>query len=196
MQVIEHHKWTLGVHGSLAWAFDGDLLILADISRVRRSAPRLKQSDLTEPELACLRLATLSNAEVTRRLSINAYSTKRYFDCLRMKLGATSRGEAMVIGLRRGLVSVSDLPVTSCDPPLVVLSSREAAYARLAALSVKAAAVRMSASESVVKFHFANLARKLGTHSRAEAILAMIRRGYMTLDDVVTSGNPAAVARG
>lgn len=197
MQVIEHQRWTIGSHGMLAWAFDGAVLILADVSRVRRSILRSDRPALTKVEVACLCLATLSNAEVSKRLEINAHSAKRNFDRIMMKLGAASRSESIVIGLRRGLIGVNDLPMSSSEATSpATLSSRETAYARLAALPLKLAADRMGASEHVAKFHFVNLTKKLGVHSRAEAFVSMLRRGDLVLDDVVISGDRAEAARG
>lgn len=136
-------RWLVGFVGSVAWAFDGGTLALGKIvkastsQRVRaRIATRLlpqlvsgevkldsKQATheapreaLTVSERRCLRYVALSNKEIARRLELSIHSVKRYVDILLHKLGAGSRAEVIVIGLRRGLVDLGDLATLSQPP--------------------------------------------------------------------------------
>ncbi len=61
------------------------------------------------------------------------------------------------------------------------LSTRERQVLELVATgnTTKVIAQRLSISEPTVKWHVSSAARKLGAHSRAEAVAVAVGRGYI-----------------
>ncbi len=190
----------LGFLGSLAWAFDGASLSLGRIGetgQVNRIGPT---NVLSSAELECLRLAVLSNKQIAERLTLSIHSVKDRFDSILYKLGAASRSEAMVIGLRRGVVVVSDLETRGGDSRIRRVPTRsgriesltvtEATYLRLTALPQKQAADRMGVGVSGAKFNFTSLSRKLGVSSRGEGMVVGLRHGLVSLQELVVSSDP------
>ena len=74
------------------------------------SEPR--ESPLTERELDVLRLAGrgLSNREIAHRLHLSPRTIQAHMANIFGKLQVSSRTEAVMTGLRRGLLSLSDIP--------------------------------------------------------------------------------------
>ncbi|MDO8615255.1 MAG: response regulator transcription factor [Dehalococcoidia bacterium] len=66
---------------------------------------------LTERELDILRLAAcgLSNADIANRLSVSMRTVQAHLTQVFNKLGASSRTEAVIAGLRRGMLRLEDL---------------------------------------------------------------------------------------
>ena len=59
-----------------------------------------------EAEILVLVGQGLSNKEIARRLGISVHTVKFHLEALFEKLGATSRAEAVVIGLRNGVIEL------------------------------------------------------------------------------------------
>jgi DNA-binding NarL/FixJ family response regulator len=74
---------------------------------VGRDAERL----LTDREIDILRLAAcgLSNADIANRLSVSMRTVQAHLTQVFNKLGASSRTEAVIAGLRRGILRLEDL---------------------------------------------------------------------------------------
>lgn len=66
---------------------------------------------LTDRELDILRLAAcgLSNADIANRLSVSMRTVQAHLTQVFNKLGASSRTEAVIAGLRRGMLKLEDL---------------------------------------------------------------------------------------
>lgn len=66
---------------------------------------------LTERERDILRLAAcgMSNARIATRLYVSARTVQAHFTHIFDKLGVGSRTEAVIVGLRRGLIDLEDL---------------------------------------------------------------------------------------
>ena len=66
---------------------------------------------LTDRELDILRLAAcgLGNAEIANRLSVSMRTVQAHLTQVFNKLGASSRTEAVIAGLRRGILHLEDL---------------------------------------------------------------------------------------
>lgn len=66
---------------------------------------------LTDRELDILRLAAcgLSNADIASRLSVSLRTVQAHLTQVFNKLGASSRTEAVIAGLRRGMIKLEDL---------------------------------------------------------------------------------------
>ena len=79
----------------------------AQAGQAGRDAERL----LTERELDILRLAAcgLSNADIANRLSVSMRTVQAHLTQVFNKLGASSRTEAVIAGLRRGMLRLEDL---------------------------------------------------------------------------------------
>ncbi len=79
----------------------------AQAGHAGRDAERL----LTERELDILRLAAcgLSNADIANRLSVSMRTVQAHLTQVFNKLGASSRTEAVIAGLRRGMLRLEDL---------------------------------------------------------------------------------------
>lgn len=82
-------------------------------------------------------------------------------------------------------VALGTSATTAAGPPAAKgeLTPREAEVLALIAdgLANKAIALRLGISENTVKFHAAAVLGKLGTSSRAEAVMAAARRGLLAL---------------
>ena len=76
-------------------------------ANVGREAERL----LTDRELDILRLAAcgLSNSDIANRLSVSMRTVQAHLTQVFNKLGASSRTEAVIAGLRRGMLRLEDL---------------------------------------------------------------------------------------
>lgn len=70
-------------------------------------------SPITERELDVLRLAAggLSNREIARRLNLSPRTVQAHMANIFTKLEVGSRTEAVTVGLRRGLISLDDVPM-------------------------------------------------------------------------------------
>jgi DNA-binding NarL/FixJ family response regulator len=66
---------------------------------------------LTDRELDILRLAAcgLSNADIASRLSVSMRTVQAHLTQVFNKLGSSSRTEAVIAGLRRGMLKLEDL---------------------------------------------------------------------------------------
>ncbi len=76
-----------------------------------RYAGRDGERLLTDRELDILRLAAcgLSNADIANRLSVSMRTVQAHLTQVFNKLGASSRTEAVIAGLRRGMLRLEDL---------------------------------------------------------------------------------------
>jgi len=86
------------------------------LARFASEAPRERQAadgdrDLTDRERDVLRLAAcgLSNAAIADRLSVSLRTVQAHLTQIFNKLGVGSRTEAVIAGLRRGLLTLEDL---------------------------------------------------------------------------------------
>ena len=72
---------------------------------------RDEEAILTGRELEILRLAAqgLSNARIAERLYVSVRTVQVHLTHIFNKLGVGSRTEAVIVGLRRGLISLEDL---------------------------------------------------------------------------------------
>lgn len=79
----------------------------AEAGHAGRDSERL----LTERELEILQLAAcgLSNADIADRLSVSLRTVQAHLTQVFNKLGASSRTEAVIAGLRRGILRLEDL---------------------------------------------------------------------------------------
>ena len=79
----------------------------AQAGHVGRDAERL----LTDRELDILRLAAcgLSNADIANRLSVSMRTVQAHLTQVFNKLGASSRTEAVIAGLGRGMLKLEDM---------------------------------------------------------------------------------------
>jgi DNA-binding NarL/FixJ family response regulator len=75
------------------------------------SVGRDSERFLTDRELDILRLAAcgLSNADIANRLSVSLRTVQAHLTQVFNKLGASSRTEAVIAGLRRGILRLEDL---------------------------------------------------------------------------------------
>ena len=75
------------------------------------SAGRDGERLLTDRELDILRLAAcgLSNADIASRLSVSMRTVQAHLTQVFNKLGSSSRTEAVIAGLRRGMLKLEDL---------------------------------------------------------------------------------------
>ena len=85
----------------------------ASAAKVPAATPERKDSEslLTERELQVLRLAAsgMTNARIAARLYVSVRTVQVHLTNIFNKLGVGSRTEAVIAGLRRGLVDLDDL---------------------------------------------------------------------------------------
>ncbi len=76
--------------------------------------PPLETTPLTARETAVLGLAArgLSNKEIAQELEVSPRTVQSHLASIFSKLGVVSRTEAVMMGLRRGLISQGDIEVT------------------------------------------------------------------------------------
>lgn len=69
---------------------------------------RMSNSELSEPELDVLHLMAqgMSNLEISTALSIGESTVKSHVNRILSKLGVNDRTQAVIIGFKRGIVSL------------------------------------------------------------------------------------------
>lgn len=93
-----------------AMAADGQFVDRELMGRLRQAGSAAGPSPVTKRELEVLDLIQLglSNQEIGRRLYLSEQTVKSHVASLLQKLGARDRAQAVVLGLRRGLIDWRD----------------------------------------------------------------------------------------
>ncbi|MBN1189199.1 MAG: response regulator transcription factor [Dehalococcoidales bacterium] len=76
-----------------------------------KTVPSYNSSDLTSREVFVLKLAAkgLSNKSIAAELNLSEYTVKSYLATTFSKIRVSSRTEAVMVGLKAGFISLSDL---------------------------------------------------------------------------------------
>jgi DNA-binding NarL/FixJ family response regulator len=102
---------------------------------------------------------------------------------------AVSRGESVLHpAIARKVMRRLGARIDHADPMEEVLSERELAVLRLAALGQgnDAIALDLDVSPRTVQAHLSNVFSKMNVNSRTQAVIEALRRGWMTLDELET----------
>jgi DNA-binding NarL/FixJ family response regulator len=149
----------------------------ADLARaVRRSLPTAATLVLTGDPSA------LTLADVARSGAAGNLTKERGFGEVVAAVRAASAGEVLFSSseLQRLLLSERAVPATATEP----LTPRELEVLHLLAsgASTAAAAASLGISTATIRAHVQAVLRKLGAHSRLEAVAEAARLGLVTLD--------------
>jgi two-component system, NarL family, response regulator YdfI len=112
--VLARNSDSFEIHAAIQAANRGLLLLEPEIARelVGQNAARTSESDLEETEqltareIEVLRMMAegFGNKEIASRLGISDHTVKFHISSILSKLGASSRTEAVTLGVRKGLI--------------------------------------------------------------------------------------------
>ena len=159
---------------------------------LKRSSPVV-----TEQERALLTLSCrgLSNREIAQQVGLAESTVKKLLHQSLRKLGTSSKGQAIHVCLRQGIINVLDLyPVENLilcyTPPVperIILTHRERLMLALVGqgLTNQEIAEKMDISVSAVKRCLCNVYAKLGAPSRAKAVWLAQWQGFLNNLDIL-----------
>jgi two-component system, NarL family, response regulator YdfI len=110
--VLARNSDALEVHAAIEAANRGLLLLEPDLARALVNSDSVRPSEtdfeeqLTAREVEVLRMMAegLGNKQIASRLGISDHTVKFHISSILAKLGASSRTEAVTVGVRKGLI--------------------------------------------------------------------------------------------
>lgn len=152
------------------------------VSRESRLFPHIRITELTTREHEILQYLAegLSNKTIARVLAITDGTVKLHVKSILRKLKVSSRVEAAVMAVARGLahgtetVSIPQTRITELTP-----REHEILQSLAEGLSNKTIARVLVISEGTVKLHVKSILRKLKVSSRVEAAVMAVAQGEM-----------------